>query len=710
MAERKRRVLLYGDVDLAYVDGSAVWLTAMAAALSKTRSRVTVVLKARRRDGKLFDDLAAIEGIEILDDFASGHTQKRRYTPTEAATRLDELVKEMNVDVVICRGRVVCTEVAKTAHAGPRLWAYMTDIAKSGSAMEGSQSVALNAVALVARRIFVQTVESRDFMEFHVPNARGKTVLLYPMVEVPKFTKRKESTGPLRLVYSGKFAPDWKTLEMCRLPGEANSDGTNLEVTMIGEKVHEDPNLPTWSTRMREALVKSEGVTWLGGMSRAEAMRAVASCDLGLAWRATTLDTSHEISTKLLEYMAVGVPPLVNRTAMHEKLLGADYPFFIESDDVLSAIRRANQQPELVAEIASKLRESVSPFTVEARAVELESALRRADCESLTLRRPVTVMLAGSSSFCRQAATALAPVRGANPQIVSEVSVEDATYRPNTDDSSPIVVVAERLSSVPPEYLKSNSFAVWAYQDAFDPRSVTSGPSKSTIGALVSLPAGRRATALGTRRAVRDVKVVPPLFSLDEARRPKVNGAPYHVACVLENTDALEALHAFHPFARELAVKDPRYTFHLAGLQVATQNTLSVRPLSSLASAIHKFISDDLLVGRVAFEQVCDPPRWLRGIGWVYGGPRSAVPILDQAAKSGSIDIRDIRFWDSETATNASDGWGHEEVADALHGIVVGGKWQHMSWLMSRTKLLTDGSGAPGLSHYWTEVLESAIP
>lgn len=58
-----------------------------------------------------------------------------------------------------------------------------------------------------------------------------------------------------------------------------------------------------------------------------------------MCWRDAALDASPEISTKMLECSALGTPPLLNRTTMHEQLLGADYPLFIDEGDVLATLR-----------------------------------------------------------------------------------------------------------------------------------------------------------------------------------------------------------------------------------------------------------------------------------------------------------------------------------------------------------------------------------
>ena len=60
-------------------------------------------------------------------------------------------------------------------------------------------------------------------------------------------------------------------------------------------------------------------------------MTAMARSHVSLGWRSPALDLSLEISTKVLESCALGVPPLVNRTTIHEDLLGRDYPLFVDA-------------------------------------------------------------------------------------------------------------------------------------------------------------------------------------------------------------------------------------------------------------------------------------------------------------------------------------------------------------------------------------------
>src|SRR5690606_15931239 len=47
-----------------------------------------------------------------------------------------------------------------------------------------------------------------------------------------------------------------------------------------------------------------------------------------------SMNSSLELSSKLIEYGASGTSPLINRTADHEALFGKDYPLFIDKDDI----------------------------------------------------------------------------------------------------------------------------------------------------------------------------------------------------------------------------------------------------------------------------------------------------------------------------------------------------------------------------------------
>ena len=231
----------------------------------------------------------------------------------ELLARLDA---ETHFDLVVLRGRVVTAAAAKSGAFTGRLWPYLTDVPQSVPGLTSAAAEELGMIAAASRYVLCQTEELRCFLEGSIPAACGKCVLLPPILtQIPVSRAASPASSPLRLVYSGKFAPRWNTLEMTELPGLLAARGVAAELHMIGDKIHNSPG--DYQQRMRAAL-EATGVIWEGGHSREDALRIAASCDIGLGWRHPELDASLELSTKVLEYGAIGLPVILNRTPMHE--------------------------------------------------------------------------------------------------------------------------------------------------------------------------------------------------------------------------------------------------------------------------------------------------------------------------------------------------------------------------------------------------------
>ena len=364
------RALVYGDVDLNLIDGSAIWLQSVTQALAGAGCAVTLVLKAPVQTSRLIAPLLAEPGITVRRPFEEHLLDGPGPVPVAAVPGLlAALDEEEPHDLVVLRGRAVTAATAKAGVFGGRLWPYLTDVPQSVPELTPAAAEELGMIAAASRYLLCQTEELRCFLEGSIPAVCGKCVLLPPILaEIPADAPGAGAARtPLRLVYSGKFAPRWNTLEMTELPALLADRGVAAELHMIGDKIHSSP--AGYQQRMRAAL-DTEGVTWHGGHSREEALRLAASCDIGLSWRHPDLDASLELSTKVLEFGAVGLPVILNRTPMHEDLLGADYPLFAASlSDVVAAAAAAAADPALFQLAADRTGRAAKQFTLE-RATE----------------------------------------------------------------------------------------------------------------------------------------------------------------------------------------------------------------------------------------------------------------------------------------------------------------------------------------------------
>jgi glycosyltransferase involved in cell wall biosynthesis len=178
------------------------------------------------------------------------------------------------------------------------------------------------------------------------------------------------------LVYLGKFAPRWNTEAMTKLPQAFKKKGLTVEVNMVGDKIHDDRTDPDFANRMRAALEGTKGVIWHGGMGRASAMNLASNMHFGLSWRDPSLDNSLELSTKVLEFGLLGLPPILNRTQMHEDLFGADYPLFANDEEQLvDVVTRVTQNPALQKRAVATAKRVSAQFGMAAAVARLREYL-----------------------------------------------------------------------------------------------------------------------------------------------------------------------------------------------------------------------------------------------------------------------------------------------------------------------------------------------
>jgi glycosyltransferase involved in cell wall biosynthesis len=371
------RALVYGDVDLNIIDGSAIWAQAMVQALHEAGVEVTFVLKALVRTDRLVAPLEKLPGVTVrrLPEDATGSL-----TVEAAAQLLTDLDAAEPYDLAVVRGRRLAVRLTATPLAG-RLWTYLTDVPQNVAEMSGDLRGELAAVAKASRFLLCQTEELRCFLEGVLHKAAGKCVLFPPVVALPDGLEpaaAREPGRPLKLVYTGKFAPRWNTYEMTALPRRLAARDVDAELHMIGDKIHHDRKDPGFSRRMRVALESTPGLVWHGGHPRAEAMRVTSGCDIGLSWRHPDLDASLELSTKVLEMGALGLPVVLNRTPMHENLLGADYPLFANTEQEVVDVLAGAADPATYARARDRCLEAARDFTLEAAAGRLQRYLREA--------------------------------------------------------------------------------------------------------------------------------------------------------------------------------------------------------------------------------------------------------------------------------------------------------------------------------------------
>ncbi|WP_344900166.1 glycosyltransferase [Actinomadura meridiana] len=703
------------------IDGSAIWAQGMVQALARAGCEVTLVLKAPVRTGRLVDPLRDLPGVTVRSPHAELPID-RPMAPKQAAAVLADLDAATPHDLVVVRGR----EVAAKLSAGPlagRLWTYLTDVPQSAAEFTATAKAELHRIADASRVLLCQTEELRGFLENAVPATAGKSVLFPPVVVLPDGLEPRAPGPPdrreLRLVYTGKFAPRWNTYEMTSLPRLLAIRGVDAELHVVGDKIHADSSDPGFATRMRTALESGEGVIWHGGHPRAEAMRLTAACDVGLSWRHPDMDASLELSTKVLECGTLGVPVVLNRTPMHERLLGADYPLFAATeDDVLDALTLIGKNPDLFTLAVDRCRTAATDFTLDAAADRLRKYLTQTFPEPsekvLSVKdRPLRVGVAGHDL---KFFTRLLDYLRSRPDMEIRVDHWSALKAHDEDRSQALVDWADVVIC---EWCGPN--ALWyAERKRPDQRLIVRlhrfelyahWPKKLNIDAVDQVvcvsPHYTDLTREITGWPAQKVVTVPNWVDDEQLDRPKLPGAEYHLGMIgiAPSRKRLDlAVDALEHLRRE----DPRFTLFVKSKLPWDYWWIWQKDdeRAHYEKLFHRIRRSKLLAGSVVFDSYGrDVASWLRRIGFVLSTSDDESFHLAPAEGMASGAVPALLPWPGAETIYDSH-WIHETpqtMATAIASTVSEGRWESEATL-ARTQLQT-AYALPKVCHQWTDLL-----
>lgn len=641
-----RRVLVYGDITPDIIDGSSIWLISITEVLSHVFDEVHLLLKTGAKTDVLVGRVAADKpNVHIhTPPLAPGSESAPDAFPVldipSAATVIQQLVTTLDITTVLARGFDLCYRLANEPIVAPRLWAYVTDIPFPLSRLSPRGLNRLRTIVLRSQLMFSQTEAARSYLEAIVPSASGKTRLMPPMVPDDAFelgtTRPQQVVPPLRLVYSGKFAKDWRVMEMLDLPDALAARGIETNLWILGSKFQKDRADPTWHKRMEQRLTQlsrepDSRVTWLGGVTREQSLSVMATCHVGLSWRNSNLDGSLEISTKALEYGAVGVAPIVNRTDDHVALYGSDYPLFSDSSMTVEHLADTIHQalPNLLN--ASHLAEKVSSaYSMRAARIRLkkylDATVPRLPVAHSNSTRP-TLRIAVASHDFKFMGEILHSLQ-ADGRFEVKVDQWQTLHEHKEAVSKEMCAWADAVFC---EWAGPN--AVWYAANCRDNQRLIvrlhgfelRGPWLKHLNAervdtfVVVSPLYRDRLVDVLSVPPEKVLVIPNAVDSDDLLRPKLSGSEYHLALIGWVSFGKRPDRALS-LIQNLIAADNRYVLHIKGRMPweyphewndRIQRQLYLEFLATLAS-------DSKLRQHVSFEGFsADIGSWLRKIGTV---------------------------------------------------------------------------------------------
>jgi len=428
-------------------------------------------------------------------------------------------------------------------------------------------------------------------------------------------------------------------------------------------------------------------------------MATAAACDIGLSWRHPSMDASLELSTKVLEFGILGLPVILNRTPMHEALLGTDYPLFARDlADVADLSAQAATDPAAARLAASRTAAAAARYTMAAAVGRIRGYLDAAFPERTAAVRASRAALAAGARSGRLRVlvaghdlkffTGLLDHFRCLPELEVRVDQWEALGR---FDPARSAALARWADVVICEWCGPN--AVWYSRHKrrgsrllvrLHRFELASGyPQLVRIGAVDQVVCVNRHYARLCRQTVGwpagKVATVPNWLDTGQLDRPKLPGARHHLGLV-GIVPSRKRLDLALDVLEELRRDDDRYQLFIKS-GMPWEHWWVWRKAAErdhYTSALRRIQRSPLLAGAVVFDEPGpDVAGWLRRVGFVLSTSDDESFHVAPAEGMASRAIPVVRHWPG-AETVYDQRWLHRtpaEMAAAIAALASGSDW-----------------------------------
>ncbi len=405
------KVAVLAEQNFNLIDGSTIWLLNVCKLLALQPDLETHLVLTHKLDNpvladELPDTIRVTDAVRLLAAADIADTRLRPETLIDALSAWETC--QGRFDRIFVRGTDYLTRLLQDPDFRYRVVAYAPSAIPDLSEPEPDWV----ALARAARSsVVVQSDTAKHAME-SLLDYPAHVVHVVPPIVFPSDTPGRTGNGPVSLCYSGKvdlhYGLDW-LIGIC---ADVAAD-PGLGVSLIAGKDTYRARYPEFFKAMDgfRAQVKAgalPGISLVSNVSHMQAKSLMGQADFAYCLRHDRYDDVIEISTKIVEFCTLGVPPILNDNALNRSLFGDDYPYLIDiaTEDVgprLIAFMRG-RDTALHDVARARIADIAARFSAPALADSLGRAIRGYPLSAPVLSaRPRRIMIATHErKFLRQ--------------------------------------------------------------------------------------------------------------------------------------------------------------------------------------------------------------------------------------------------------------------------------------------------------------------
>jgi glycosyltransferase involved in cell wall biosynthesis len=336
------KVAVLAEQNFNLIDGSTIWVLNVCKLLALQPDFDTELVLTHKLDNRvLADELPAAirvsDAPRLLAAASINDTQLRPETLIDALSAWEAY--RGRFDRIFVRGTDYLTRLLAVPEFRSRVVAYapsaIPDLAEPEPDWVRLARAGRTPV-VIQSEIAKHAMESLLDYPAHVVHVVPPIVFQADRPDRPV----RDRTGPAILCYSGKvdlqYGLDW-LIDICADVAGDPGLGASL---IAGKDTYRarHPDFFKAMDRFRARVAKGDlaGISLVSNVPHAEAKALMGQADFAYCLRHDRYDDVIEISTKIVEFCTLGVPPILNDNALNRSLFGDDYPYLIniETDDV----------------------------------------------------------------------------------------------------------------------------------------------------------------------------------------------------------------------------------------------------------------------------------------------------------------------------------------------------------------------------------------
>ncbi|MFZ7235596.1 glycosyltransferase family 4 protein, partial [Avibacterium gallinarum] len=392
-----KTVVVYANISANVADGSSIWLSSIVNIISN-KSKVILILKENLRNRIIISNIKNIENVVLVEPCDYSNIENIN---ENQALNLIKLIDDFhpNLRAVLVRGVQAAKELTLDRKFKYRSICYLTDF----YTIENNEVIISNLmkndiwnIMLHTHLLLVQTKQIKNRIFSLIGREHPNYAYLPPSLPDSLFKRDRLLSGNGSIIkdrknyisigYAGKIMPNWGVEELLEWVIEFNKKNkSKLKIYLAANKISAPGEQRKPFVAKILKLIKEADAIRYTDFNREQCIQLLSEVDYVWAYRPGSFENNTlELSTKLLEAIAMQQKVLCYPSVIHTDEIGQNYPFYIKNkEDFFKILKNENYKTfnrNDLAPLAEKLEDTNS---ISKASVRLEKYSPLADYDNL---------------------------------------------------------------------------------------------------------------------------------------------------------------------------------------------------------------------------------------------------------------------------------------------------------------------------------------